>query len=390
MNRVVAISIFAIVIVASAGFFVAGNSAVKSTEKQVALSCYVGVTFCGNTTAEGKMLVDKVKLYTNLFIVDSIVINKNESALTDLCNYAVSAGLHLIVYFGDFTLGWQLPWIVATKQRLGDWFIGVYYYDEPGGIQLNFDWANSSTHFVPNYANSSRNYALAAASFISSFRNYPNFKALKETGIPMFTSDYALYWFDYEAGWDVVLTQFGWNASIAEDIALTRGAAQMENKSWGAIITWKYDQPPYLDTGDEIYSQMLLAYESGAKYICIFNSPTYPAGNIYGVMTNQQFAALERFWDHITSTTAVKNDPNYRTAEVAIVLPGDYGFGMSTTNERIWGFWGPDAISPVILNITQVLLAKYSFRLDIVYDDAAFPVACRYSEIYYWNQTVYG
>jgi hypothetical protein len=33
--------------------------------------CYIGVAFCGNTTTEAKLLVDKVKSYTNLFIVQS-------------------------------------------------------------------------------------------------------------------------------------------------------------------------------------------------------------------------------------------------------------------------------------------------------------------------------
>jgi hypothetical protein len=41
-----------------------------------------------------------------------------------------------------------------------------------------------------------------------------------------------------------VLVQLGWNDTLAKSIGLIRGAAQMQNKPWGAIITWKYDEPP--------------------------------------------------------------------------------------------------------------------------------------------------
>ena len=32
---------------------------------------YFGVAFCGNTTQEAKLLIDKVKDYTNLFVLQS-------------------------------------------------------------------------------------------------------------------------------------------------------------------------------------------------------------------------------------------------------------------------------------------------------------------------------
>jgi hypothetical protein len=33
-------------------------------------------------------------------------------------------------------------------------------------------------------------------------------------------------------------------------------------------------------------------------------------------------------------------------------------------------------------------LSRYGLGLDIVYDDPVFPVAGKYQQIYYWNQTV--
>jgi hypothetical protein len=324
MKHVIPIVVFVIAVTVAAGFLVNYNYSLNAGEVHAA-PIYLGVTFCGNTSTEGKQLVDKVESYTNLFIVDSIVVNKNETALTELCNYAAAKGLHVIVYFGDFNLNWQLGWVNATKQQLGGQFLGVYYYDEPGGIQLDYNWANSTTRSFPNLVNSSRNYDKAAASFTSSFQNYRKFQGLKNVSVTVFTSDYGLYWWDYQAGFDVVLTQFGWNSSIAQNIALTRGAADMQNKTWGAIITWKYKQPPYLDTGDEIYSQMLLAYESGAKYITIYNAPTCPAENPYGVMTNEHFEAFEKMWKYITTTSAVETQSESVQAQAVLVLPMSFG-----------------------------------------------------------------
>ena len=59
---------------------------------------FFGVTFGGNTTSEAKLLIDKVKGYTNLFIVDNWDVAMNETLLTEICDYAVNANLNIIVY----------------------------------------------------------------------------------------------------------------------------------------------------------------------------------------------------------------------------------------------------------------------------------------------------
>ena len=69
----------------------------------------------------------------------------------------------------------------------------------------------------------------------------------------LFTADYALYWFDYLAGYDVVLAEFGWNYSRQINVALNRGAATIQNKDWGVIVTWTYNNPPYIGSGEELY-----------------------------------------------------------------------------------------------------------------------------------------
>ena len=38
-----------------------------------------------------------------------------------------------------------------------------------------------------------------------------------------------------------MFAELGWNNSVAEQIALVKGAARLQDKEWGAMITWKYD-----------------------------------------------------------------------------------------------------------------------------------------------------
>ena len=201
----------------------------------------------------------------------------------------------------------------------------------------------------------------------------------------VFTSDYALYWFDYLSGYDVVLAQIGWNDSFAQNIALVRGAANLQNKDWGVVITWEYNTPPYyLDSGPDIFSQMRTSYECGAKYIVLFDYYENDS-NPYGTMTPKDFTALQNFWNEV-----VKNPHEIQgsiVAETALVLPNNYGSGMRWEEDKIWGVMEPDQNSLQIWNSLQQALTNYGFHLDIVYDDPTFQVTGKYQQILYWNQT---
>ncbi len=96
------------------------------------------------------------------------------------------------------------------------------------------------------------------------------------------------------------------------------------------------------------------------------------------------FKRSRNFWNQVVT----KPTPNSAHAEAALVLPKDYGWGMRTVDDKIWGFWGPDDKSPLIWQIYQTLLNKYGVRLDIIYDDATFPIQGNYSKVYFWNQTI--
>jgi hypothetical protein len=390
MKKTLTVPAVCFLLIVSTAFFV---SSVHENESKKAADCYVGVSFCGNTAAEAKLLIDRVKGYTNLFVLQSGPVSENETATNEICDYATEAGLNIIVFFGDLdpatlqrqeealgkTVVWRVSWLSMAKQRWGNKFLGVYYYDEPGGIWL--DNENTTKMPIPNPT-----YDSVATLYSRLLRREGGYKALEDDAIDVFTSDYVLYWFDYLMGYDVVFAQLGWNHTVEQDIALVRGAANLQNKTWGTIITWKYNHLPYLDTAENIYNQMVASYEAGADYIVIFNYPTYPEGNQYGAMTDQHFEALERFWNDIVKNPDVVHGST--EAEVVLVLPKNYGWGMRSPQDKIWAFWGPDENSEQIWNISRQLLTQYGTRLDIVYDDPAFPVTGKYQKIYYWNQTI--
>jgi hypothetical protein len=401
--HILSLILIIILLIASASLLVSYTQSSNQPKDQV----YVGVAFGGNTTAQAKLLIDRTKSYTNLFILDSGInaISTNQSAVEEICNYAVNSGLNIIINLGTWTRQnwpWQIQFYNASKEKYGEKFLGAYYDDEVGGIPLDWDWPaffsqNNSLHYrssvnnyyyklpMPNITTTQPdNYSEEAKWFKQLLEANRGHNDLKLYNITTFTSDYALYWFDYLGGYQNLFAQLGWNESVNQQISLIRGAATMQNKDWGTIITWKYTQPPYLDSGENIYNQMITSYNAGAKYITIFDYPYNITDNLYGSMTDAHFQVLEKFWNQVVT----KSSPNSVKAQAALVLPKDYGWGMRSVDDKIWGFWGPDEKSPLIWNNTQALLNKYGLHLDIIYDDPAFPIQGNYSKVYYWNQTI--
>jgi len=117
----------------------------------------------------------------------------------------------------------------------------------------------------------------------------------------IFTSDYGLYWFDYQSNYTTIFGEFVGNQSRERIIALDRGAAESFNKGWGVIINWKYNQAPYLENGTELYSDLTLAYDAGANYAVVFS---FPNTTSYGTLTDDHFVALQTFWNNIHNNPA--------------------------------------------------------------------------------------
>jgi hypothetical protein len=338
---------------------------------------FFGVTYGQNTVEEAKLLIDKVKNYTNLFIVDSYPITTNYTTpqvLNEICDYAAKSNLHFIVYFFSFLSGpWQQEWINTAEQTWGDKFLGVYLRDEPGGRQIE----------LAETVENASSYSDAATNFVQRVSTSFSVDFLNKKGVPIFTSDFALYWFDYLGGYNVVFAELGSNNSRIREIALCRGAANMLKKEWGAIVTWTYNQPPFIANGTEIYQDMITAYDAGAKYVVVFNYPEYPPDNQYGILTEEHFLVMEKFWDHVTSCPR-----GTETANMAYVLPEDYGWGMRHPDDKIWGIWNADEKSSVIWENVNILETKYGLKFDIVYNDPEYSPEEKYNIIYFWNATI--
>ena len=346
-----------------------------------------GVSFGLNTTSEAKLLIDKVKGYTNLFLINSWDISTNETALNEVCEYAVKADLNFMVFF-DFVsrviYPWHQTWLDTAKARWGDKFLGVYLFDEPGGKQIDLGQWREGEYARDAFANVS-DYSDAANHFVNSISSINSTIDVKKRSIPIFTSDYALYWFDYLAGYDAIFAEFGWNHSRTQQIALCRGAAKVQDKPWGVIITWTYKYPPYLENGAEMLQDMITAYRAGANYLIVFNYPKIK-DNPYGILTEEHFAAMKEFWNQIH--THPRNLIGKVESQVAFALPKDYGWGMRNPNDKIWGIWSPDNLSSLIWDKMNKLIKKYDLKLDIIYDDPRFNFEEKYSKIYFWNSTI--
>ena len=408
---IITISLFMLALVLPITCFNQVSEDLSSNDK-----IFFGVTFGGNTTDEAKLLIDKVKDFTNLFIVDNWDVAMNETTLTEICNYAVNANLNVMVYFSFiFFDSSQLPtryldlfknasvepfhfrWLSTANERWGGKFLGAYVLDEPGGKQIDTgSYTGFKTDYTGRYYDRFQNitdYIGASQRFVGGLGSYyvqrlnnasrsnsiPN-----STGkiIPVFTADNALYWFDYLAGYDAVFAELGWNHNQAEHIALCRGAANVQNKDWGVMLTWAQNNPPYLSSGTDLFRNMLTSYYAGAKYIVIFN---YPQINPYGALTEEHFKAIKNFLSYIKHYPRAKYGKV--KGEVAFVLPKDYGWGMRQANDNIWGLWPPDDLSPVIGQKIASLINKYGLKLDIIYDDPYFNYTEKYSKIFYWNST---
>jgi hypothetical protein len=60
---------------------------------------------------------------------------------------------------------------------------------------------------------------------------------------------------------------------------------------------------------------------------------------------------------------------------------------MRNSQDNIWGLWAANGTSQQVWSQVQNRLAEFGSKLDIVYEDPAYPVAGKYAEVYYWNQT---
>jgi hypothetical protein len=344
---------------------------------------YVGVEYAyADDTAQLKALVDKTQNYTNLFVIGSLAISFNRTALDESCDYVYRSGLSFIVFFTgidqyNWSEGYKITdWMLDAQQKYGDRFLGIYKIDEPGGGQLDLS-QSAIINSTSTYHETAESYVGNLSSMVNYYYNYTP---------RVFTADYALNWFDYKANYSCIFGEFVGNESRQRIIALNRGAATAFLRDWGVIINWKYNQGDFLENGTELYGDLALAYSAGAKYAVIFDYPN-STGSSYGVLKDEHFSALQRFWSTLNS------DPDSfgsNQAQIAYIVPKDYGFGFRRADDHIWGLFPNDSISGKVYADVQTLTNRYGAHLDILYDESEVTASllANYQRVLFWNQTV--
>jgi hypothetical protein len=374
LNRktfVLAVVLIAVILVS---LFVALHWLSVPAEKPV---FYVGVevAYTNANVSDIRAMVNKVKDYTNVFVIGSVELTYNESALDESCDIIHDTGLKIIVLLTNFT-NYSFDtriWTAEAQQKYGDDFLALYRYDEPGGDQLD----NPKLRFV----NTTTNYADTASYYTYILQQHVDFYRGNVSRI--FTADYGLYWWDYKAGYDAMFAEFVGNQSRQRHIALCRGAATTYGKDWGAIITWKYDNAPYIENAADLYTDLTTAYTVGSKYTIVFD---YSKTSPNGTLTDDHFDALKRFWDWSHANPQAFGSAK---AEVAYVIPKDYGFGFRSAEDSIWGIFLADNLSAKIFNDVSTLIGQYGSKLDILVDGVELnAVKGNYSRLVYWNETV--
>ena len=359
------------------------NCSLQSISKaQIIPDVYIGIDLAYGDVNTAKALINQVSPYTNLFIIGCTAITNYTSKLDETCQYLYDKDMAFIVYQEvPLGLSWRnftaSNWTETAKNRWGEKFLGFYYHDEWGGRQLDMaSW--SSIRVASDYENMSNMYDSTIGYYTNWFRSgYSNW-----TNVSLFMSDYALYWFDYKAGYDTIFAEFGWNYSRQLNAALCRGAANVQNKNWGVIITWTYTEPPYIESGYELYNDLVLAYNNGAKYIVVFDSDK---NYTQSILTEEHLDALERFWAYVQEEPREDNIVETRTA---VVLPDNYAYGFRGPEDKIWGLWEADNISYALSVGINNLLERYGTKLDIIYDDELEAGnTYGYNNLIYWNDT---
>jgi len=337
----------------------------------------VEVAYTNANASDVMVMVDRVVEYTNLVVVGAPEISLNESALNEACNYITSAGLNFIVLFTDSTMYKTFSpfdWAAEAKQKYGDKFLGVYRYDEPGGNQVD-QGTQTLVHDATSYSDAASQFTTGLGIII----NYNLKYAAK-----VLTADYALQWFDYKSNYSAVFTEFGSNNTREIAVAADRGAASNFGRDWGAIITWEYNAPPFIESDTALYTDMVNAYRAGAKYVIVFDAPKL---DTYGILTDKHFDTLKRFWSYVQNNP---QDFGSQKATVAYVLPKDYGFGLRRPDDGIWGLFPADGLSPKVWNDANKLVKQYGFGFDIIYDEAGVVDAARnrYDKVFLWNEAL--
>ncbi len=371
----IAAALMAFLLIAS--FFVVATIFLVSPHlqsKPASPDVYVGVDAAFGTVEDTKAIIDQVRGYTNFFVVGSTAITNDLNNITEVATYLNGIGQPFLIYSHpavglNFS---QVQWVQDARQTYAGTFRGFYAYDEPGGHQIDHDYTYMCVQQAANYSEAAATYVRNLTLFLSGVK-----VGWEAPDLPTVTSDYALYEYDYRAGYSAVLTEFVGNQSRQLSVALCRGAATVHGSDWGVMITGN-KTAGNVKSGQQLYEDMVYAYNSGGKYILVFDYPTLAGG----ILRQEHFDAMQRFWQYMQAHQRLSSGASDR---VAYVLPADYGYGFRSDADKVWGLWEADGTSATVWNQANSLLQEYGNRLDIVYEDSANLASAGYSQIIHWN-----
>jgi hypothetical protein len=332
---------------------------------------FVGVDVAYDDLEAIKEIIDQISPYTNTFVIGSTGITTNPTKLGEVGQYLFDKEMYFIIYY---EMPPPIEVLEEYKTRWGERLLGFYAHDEIGGRQLDL--------YEYRFVWEAENYTHAATQFVNKLDALLENHYNRSSNFRLFMSDYALYWFDYKAGFDTIFAEFGWNYSRQLNVALDRGAATIQNKDWGVMVTWTYTNSPYIESGEALFDDLVLAYENGAKYVLVFDSDE---NYTQSILSLEHLDALERFWQYI------KDNPrpvNLLDGRVAFVLPKDWAYGFRGPNDKIWGLWEKDELALAISEDLGVLLDEYGSKLDVIYNDG-LKLDSTYNQYFFWNGTSY-
>ena len=390
MRRRTAATVLAALLVLALLFtFIGVDLQAQKAASEPAVFVGVDVAF-GNETAV-YTVADAVYGYANLIIIGSLKVTQDTEALTRVCNFLYQKGFYFIVFVA-FAKDDYLPprgpdqtFFKVASAQWGNKFLGMYLFDEVGGNQL--DTTEKVVFSMLTSPFNERDYTFASEAYVQGLSGDIAISLSWFTPSPvqsqLFTSDYGLYWFDYLSGYGTVFTEFVGNQSRQIAVALDRGAAHALDKQWGTIIT--YSANSTIENLTQLYNDMVFAWQSDAKYIIVFDGNSTDAATS-GVLTQTHLNVMKQFWTYTKTNTRSNEYP----ADTAYVLPPDYGYGFRSPNDTIWGLWSADALSSVVWNQANTLLATYGNKLDIVYANRldSEPITLPYKTLIFWNGTV--
>ena len=162
---------------------------------------YIGIDVAYDDLDQIKDLIDQVSPYSNLFLLGSIGISHDVDKLDELCSYLSEKEMYFVVYDEDY---FHLGELSDIEDRYGEYFLGLEFEDEIGGGQLDI-WEYRPVDEAENYSDASTKFVNGINRYLSG--SFLPFKIVPDNFL-LFTADYALYWFDYMAGYDVVLAEF--------------------------------------------------------------------------------------------------------------------------------------------------------------------------------------